>query len=264
LSQEQHSFRFADPQLQARLIAAIRNAGLSYEVTDDGTVMYPQDASIGEFYGPIIESIVSDGYGWYRVTTLDEATAERYRRFKKFRGTPMIEEIWDGKSEFLQSKPEKLFRSCGVPTNVSFVMSDESLDPSEITAALGISPTFACRKGEPFARPFTHRKKDVPPRPSQRGCWELCSVPHVQSNEIEPHLEWLLGLLEPVVSVIADLSKRSNSKEFRVLQVRAVRPLGSSGASFSGAMLGRLSEIIDRMDVWPWRDDCSPLVSAKR
>ncbi len=262
MSQEQHSFRFADPQLQARLITAIGNAGLSYEVTDDGTVMYPQDASIGEFIYPIVESVLPDS--WYRVD-LDEATAERYRRFKKLRGTPLIEEIRDGKSEFLQSIPEKLFRSHGVPTNVSFVMSDESLDPSEITAALGISPTFACRKGEPFARPFQPRpKKDVPPRPSHDGWWELCSVPHVQSNEIEPHLEWLLGLLEPVASVITDLRKRSSSKDFRVLQMNVVRPFGYSGASFSGAMLGRLSEIVDRMDVWPWRDDCSPLVPAKR
>ena len=253
LSEKNNSFRFVDEQLQASLVSAIKSARLTCEVASDGTVIYPHDYSIEEFINPIVETVFPDGY--YRTEISDSIKAERYRRFKKYRGTPLIEEIRDGKSHFVQGIYEKLYRNGGIPTHVCFILADEALDPNTITSVLGVSPTFACLKGEPFARPYTKRGRDAPLRPSRTGWWELCSIPHVESNAVELHMDWLFRLLEPIVSEIKSLSERLVSKDFRVLQVDIVEPTGCGGISMPSRMLEQLTMLTDRVDIRIWPDD---------
>ena len=145
----QNTFRFADDQLQSSLIKAITAAGIQFTVTEDGAVRYSND-SIEWAINEIVEAVFGNSY--YRVEIADPIKAYRYRRFKKFRGTPFIEEIRDGSTFFVQKSFEKLLRHRGIPTHVSYVLSDKNLDPDKTTALLGIRPTFACRKGEPFTR----------------------------------------------------------------------------------------------------------------
>ncbi len=251
---ENHStFRFANDQLQSSLIKAIKAVGIEFTVTEDGSVRY-SNVSIEWAIDEIVEAVFGNSY--YRVEIGDPIKTYRYRRFKKFRGTPFIEEIRDGSTFFVQKLFEKLFRHRGIPTHVSYVLSDKDLDPDKTTAHLGIRPTFACRKGEPFTRPYTFRRKDVNPPASYTGWWELCSIPHIESNEVIDHLNWLFDILDPIELKLNSLAQVFSNKDYRVLQISSVLPRGSmQGLSLSSSQLGRLSILCDRVDTWYLPDD---------
>jgi hypothetical protein len=247
-------FRFTDAELQSRLIRAVEEAGLLHKVEENGILLYPRGQPIEEFVNQIVESVFPTGY--YRTDVADTAKAERYRRFTKRHGTTIVEEIRSGQTYFVQAHREKLFRHRSIPTHVSFAILRADLEPDKVSARLGIAPTFACRKGEPFARPYSGRRKDTPLRPSRTGWWELCSIPHLESNDIESHLTWLLDILEPVAAIIESIAGPPTAEGPRILQLLVVGPRGSTGAgSLSGSMLRRLSSLCDRLDVWLWPDD---------
>ena len=186
----------------------------------------------------------------------DPVKAHRYRRFKKFTGTPFIEETRDGNAYSVQKIFEKLYRYEGIPTHVSFVISDKNLDPDKTTTLLGIRPAFACREGEPFTRPYSLRRKGAAPAVSRTGWWELCSIPQIESNNAIVHLIWLLDMLRPIEPQLKSLAKASSNKDYRVLQISIVRPKGSmQGPSLYSPMLERLSLLHDRVDVWFKQDD---------
>jgi hypothetical protein len=255
LKEKWDTFRFTNDQLQSSLIKAIREAGIEHKVAEDGTVLYSEEQSI-ENSKHSIERIIDQVVGtvfptsYYRTAIPDRVKADRYRRFKKFSGTPLIEEIRGGESYFVQEIYEKLYLYKGIPTQVSYILADDGLEPEKVTELLGVSPTFACLKGEPFTRPFTFRNKKAAPPSSRTGWWELCSIPHINSNDENLHLEWLLTILEPVELVLKSLAEKIIDKDFRVLQVDIVRPEGSiGGLSLPGSMLARLSVLCDRVDI---------------
>ena len=76
------TFRFTNDQLQSSLIKAIDESGLVHKLREDGTILYPQEHSIEELVGQIVESVFTDGY--YRTDIPDSDKAERYRNFKNF------------------------------------------------------------------------------------------------------------------------------------------------------------------------------------
>ena len=253
MAENQNTFRFTDEQLQSSLIKSITAAGIEFTVAEDGSIRYSKES---------IEWAINDIVGaafpgpYYRAEIADPIKASRYRRFKTFRGTPFIEEIRNGSSFFVQKLFEKLFRHKGIPTHVSYVLLDENLDPDKTTALLGIRPTFACRKGEPFTRPYSLRRKDVAPPPSYTGIWELCSIPQVESNDVIAHLNWLFDILDPIELKLRSLEKVFSNKDYRVLQISSVLPRrATQGLSLSSFQLGRLSVLCDRVDTWFMPDD---------
>jgi len=249
------SFRFTDSKLQSSHAKTIEEAKIRHRVASNGTIYYSPENSIENFIEKIINTVFQNGY--YRVEISDKTKADRYRRFKKFKQTPLIEEIRSGKTYFVQKIFEKIYRNINVPTNVSYCLVDEDLIPDRVTEQLGITPTFSCMKGESFTRPYSKRQNDATPIPCRKGWWEICSIPQVESNDIEEHILWLLNILEPVSS---DLHKIINIKsvenDVALLQINIVNPKpGTGGFSITGELMKRLSELIDRTDIWVFDDD---------
>ncbi len=81
-----------------------------------------------------------------------------------------------------------------------FRLVGEQLDPTQITAALGIEPSFAYVKGELF-----ETKNGPLERPT--GIWALSTETILAEVHIEDHLEYLLEQLDPVLATILDLSQ---------------------------------------------------------
>jgi hypothetical protein len=168
----------------------------------------------------------------------------------------LIEEIHGGESYFVQEIYEKLYRYEGRPTHISFILTGDDLAPDKITMSLGISPTFTCLKGEPFTRPYSGKRKEVAPSFSRIGWWELCSLPNLEANDVNLHLEWLLKTVEPAASKLKSLAEESTGIDTRILQIKIVTPKRAiGGISLSGSMLERLSILCDRVDIRFWPDD---------
>jgi len=239
--------------LQSLLIKTISDSDVVVEVLDDGTIAYSRESSIENFIDDIVCSIFNQG--WYRTEISNKILLERYKRFKKYNGTRFIEEIRNGKTYVVQETYEKVYRNDGIPTHVSFILADVDLDPAEVTALIRITPTFACQKDEPFLRPYSKRRKDAPIRLSHTGWWELCSLPNIESNNIMIHLEWLINVLRPLTSELKHFSQKSNTDEFRVLQISIVEPSRYPGVSLPNSMLRELTDLADRIDINFWPDD---------
>lgn len=254
MKEKWETFRFTNDQLQLALIKAIDEAGLVYKVREDGTILYPQERSIEELVGQIVETVFTDGY--YRTEIPDNAKAERYRRFKKFTGTEFIEEIRSGETYFVQKMIVKLYRDKEVPTHISFILVDENLNPDRVTEQLGITPTFSCTKGEQFVHPYSKRRKDAPPLFSHLGRWELCSIPEIESNEILVHIEWLFEKIEPISSEIQSLRGQLTKKGDVIIRLDIVISRYDLGdLSLTNLILNRLGKICDRLDAVFWQDD---------
>lgn len=87
-----------------------------------------------------------------------------------------------------EEKEEDDYRDLAEPYAV-FMIRGESVDPDEITAVLGISPTRCKKRGDPLG------KKG---RTWSIGLWNISSADLVESGNLEHHILWLLRQLEPV------------------------------------------------------------------
>ncbi|MBK9925746.1 MAG: DUF4279 domain-containing protein [Anaerolineales bacterium] len=253
MQENREFFRFTDETLQSSLIKAISDSDVVIEVLDDGTVAYPPAHSIENFIDDIVCSVFNKG--WYRTEISNQKLLGRYKRLKKHNGTRVIEEIRNGKTYVVQKTYEKIYRNAGIPTHGSFILADVDLDPAQVTALLRITPTFACKKDEPFLRPYSKRRKDAPIRLSHTGWWEVCSLPHVESNDIMIHLEWLTNLLGTLTLELKQFSQNLNTDDCRVLQISIVEPSRYSGISLPSSMLTKLVNLTDRIDISFWPDD---------
>jgi len=81
-------------------------------------------------------------------------------------------------------------------TNVTLCIYRDHLDPTQISARLGLKPTDSFRRGEPIVTK-RRRYSDHP-----TGGWLLSSRDRVPSEELEVHLAWLLQQIEPAAEVI--------------------------------------------------------------
>lgn len=149
-----------------------------------------------------------------------------------------------------------MYRNKEVPTNISFIMFDENLNPDRVTEQLGMKPTFSFAKGENFVHPHSKRRKDVPPLICHIGSWELCSFPEIESNEILDHIKWLFEKIEPISSELQSLRAQLAKKDNVIIKLHIVISRSDFGdLSLSNLMLNRLGKICDRLDTVFWPDD---------
>ena len=71
----------------------------------------------------------------------------------------------------------------------SLRLSGDRLEPPRITDALRTAPTVAYRKGEVYKRSRGREAR------GRTGVWLLSSEDHVQSSDLNDHLEFLLGVI---------------------------------------------------------------------
>jgi len=72
-----------------------------------------------------------------------------------------------------------------------------SFDPDIVTSKLGLVPTHQARKGE-FMSPRSARVATT-------SVWSIDSASTVDADTIEPHLEWMLDLIEPRAQALSAL-----------------------------------------------------------
>jgi len=75
-------------------------------------------------------------------------------------------------------------------TGATFRVWGKDLDPDEVTAQLGITPSETFKAGDQRGKSKGAIWKE--------GHWEISSEDHVSSKVLETHIEWLLDQLEPV------------------------------------------------------------------
>ena len=78
---------------------------------------------------------------------------------------------------------------------VTITIEHPDLEPEELTAALGITPDMSCRRGD--ADQIGTRSISA-----ATGSWSLKSTPHVDSKDVNEHLEFLLEQLRPHAKAI--------------------------------------------------------------
>ncbi len=85
-------------------------------------------------------------------------------------------------------------------THASFRIIGETLQPSEVTKALGLEPAYGHVKGEKFVTRTGEHERIT-------GIWILKSETFVDSTSLEKHLLFLLTKLEPVSGCIREYVK---------------------------------------------------------
>jgi len=93
-----------------------------------------------------------------------------------------------------------------VSYSVSFRISDDSLDPHEITEMLGVTPCIAHRKGESNTS-TTKKGRTIEYSPFSTGLWSLNSKLDA-ILDLNHHLESLLSILHPLKESLEKLSLR--------------------------------------------------------
>ena len=75
----------------------------------------------------------------------------------------------------------------------------------------------------------------------------------MKSNDIEPHITWLLTKLEPVAEKISEMLNRASSYERPVIILFVVRETKVGRISLTGELLKRVVSLCDRLDIdlWP-------------
>lgn len=79
---------------------------------------------------------------------------------------------------------------------VKFYIQGEPVDPDQVTKILGILPSRKINKGD------SDGKKG---RTWSKGFWGISSNEIVQSDDLESHLEWVLGQLEPIKETLCQI-----------------------------------------------------------
>jgi hypothetical protein len=112
----------------------------------------------------------------------------------------------------------------------------ESLDPSEVTARLGIEPTAWQRRGE-TRRPGS--------RPAKLNGWFLTSERAVDSRDVRKHLDWLLGRVGPRADALLALQANGCRMDVSCLWVSAS---GHGGPSVLPAQMRELARL--NLELW--------------
>lgn len=252
------SFRFVDDKLQLSLLKLLEEVNFGHSIAPDKTIHYSSDdyLVVDTIIIQVFETVVGDA--WYRADIADETKAERYRRFKRYTGTPFVEATHSGETWFVQPGFHKLYRHKTAPTRVCFILKAEDLNPTEVTDQIGLQPTYSCFKGEPFSRPYSGQNKKFARRSSLQGWWEMCSIPEISSNDVQLHLDWLFDKFEPVSSKIPGLKAKWTDIDsaFSLLQITIVKPsFVPPWVSISRSDLSKMGEIADRLDIDFMDDD---------
>jgi len=123
--------------------------------------------------------------------------------------------------------------------NVCFRIVADELDPLEITAMLGITPSKAHRRGDPNTS-ITKKGKVIEFSPFSTGVWLVYSDAE-EHADLDYHLKSLLSLLYPLKVKLIELSQRGYSMDVfcGVFTHEAPQP----GFDISSDSLRRLGEL---------------------
>jgi hypothetical protein len=94
--------------------------------------------------------------------------------------------------------------------HVTFGIRADGLSPEAVSAALGLQPSHAFRKGQPYESRSGRRTRPF-------GVWQLRSEGRVDAEDVEGHVLFLLGQLEPrQAALLPYLEDPACYVEFRV------------------------------------------------
>lgn len=95
---------------------------------------------------------------------------------------------------------------------VSFRVTGDELEPSEISKILEMEPTISHKKGDANMG-LSKKGKVINYAPHRTGLWSLESgLP--ETNSLEKHILWLVERLDPVKNRIGELAKGKYKIEF--------------------------------------------------
>ena len=122
-------------------------------------------------------------------------------------------------------------------TDTTFCVYADSLDPEQVSARVGLTPTTSYRKGDPIVTARC-RYGNHP-----GGGWLLSSRDHVQAEDLTAHLDWLLAKLEPAAQRIRKL--RDDGHDIAIIITLSADSLGG-GPTLSPELLARLASLGSR------------------
>ena len=137
-------------------------------------------------------------------------------------------------------------------TQIDFAVRAETLQSNEITRLLGVIPTRAFEKGDPYVG--REKSAEGAFREVERvrpwGVWHFSTAGLVKDNSVESHGIFLLDKLEPAKERIRRLT---NDGEYRV--VLNIWYVGPSGFTVSGSVMARLAELCEEITITCWEVD---------
>jgi len=92
--------------------------------------------------------------------------------------------------------------------HATFIISGDAVDPDFWTEYLGVQPNSTITKGKPFLFP----SGKLSSRPGNLGLWSVRSKEAVRSDQLAPHLRYLIKLLKLPRDGLRDLVCRDGIK----------------------------------------------------
>ncbi|WP_425615793.1 DUF4279 domain-containing protein [Anatilimnocola sp. NA78] len=121
-------------------------------------------------------------------------------------------------------------------TYITLRIYPESLDPSDVTARLGIEPSSWQRRGE---------SRQPGSLPAKLHGWFLSSQGVVESRDMRRHLDWLLSIVESRANAILDLQSKSCRMDISCFWVSSSAHGGPSVLPGQMRELARLNLALD-------------------
>ncbi len=122
-------------------------------------------------------------------------------------------------------------------TYATFCLAGDALKPDEVSAALGLTPTWALAKHDEI--PVGRKGKTTRRQPT--GVWLLRTDDTVDSTDLERHLIYLLDAVEPASHSLAALRRHDDLKtDFFCFWLSAT---GHGGPVISPATLARIAAL---------------------
>ncbi|MBJ7470178.1 MAG: DUF4279 domain-containing protein [Solirubrobacteraceae bacterium] len=118
--------------------------------------------------------------------------------------------------------------------HATFRVVGEDLDPDEVSAALGLTPSHSLRRDQ-----FVPTATEV--RRQETGVWLLKSEGKVESTSLERHLMFLLDQVEPGAAALDELRRTQTlTTDFFCFWMSAT---GHGGPIFSAPLMQRVAAV---------------------
>lgn len=126
-------------------------------------------------------------------------------------------------------------------THVTYGISGDFSDATEITSLLEIQPSRAFGKGDEYIGHLDRNTSGVQRRPY--GVWTLASIPAIASDDPLDHVLFIVNIIEPKIDIISELR---NSRGLRTgAWISEARWEGKLGYGFPAELLTRLCRLCD-------------------
>ena len=143
------------------------------------------------------------------------------------------------------SSPDDEARTMPRCTYVDWCLRSEELDVVKTSAELGIQPSRAWTKGQKYpSKAFDPKaRKTIDAwRFHPWGVWGVNTKGAVDSDQVEPHVLFLLDLLEPKQHLISNYLENPGVYMVRV-SIRWESPVGYGGFDVSSQVLARIAAL---------------------